>query len=104
MKTIKFSRNWNNKLDACYFTTIRLVHKFTAGETVEILLDKKTKCLAKVVEHKVIQFIDISDWMWMLDTGMNPDKAKAYIRSVYKEYVPDWNAQRMSVLLLERVG
>jgi len=38
MKQIKFLKNWNNKLDCPYFTTIRLYDNLSVQDEVKVLL------------------------------------------------------------------
>lgn len=83
MKTIKFSHNWNNKLNNDIFTTIR---KSTPGkkdyyldsicDTFEVSLNGKIRgevCLIMVEEMK---FKDIPITIFRLDTGLDDSRTE----------------------------
>lgn len=66
-KQLKFSYNWNNKLDCNYFTTLRL-SEFTVGELYEVAAPKKEMFLAEVLAVKYIFIEHINDYIagWTL--------------------------------------
>jgi len=74
---IRFTKNWNNKLDQKYFSTIR---KFTKdkyfyyiehkGEVFDVILNGKKHCEAKLVSVEERKFVDIPDALIMTDTGL----------------------------------
>jgi len=73
---IKFSHNWNNKLDNSVFTTIR---KFTEEKYVyydsnvnkifDVLLNGKLKSKAKLIRIQVCPYLNIPEEVLVLDTG-----------------------------------
>ncbi len=82
MNQIKFSHNWNGKLDFAVFTTIRtwtqnkedyynslIAHRF------EVLLKGKKKCIAELQEVEVMEFSDIPSALIMYDTGLPMNEA-----------------------------
>ena len=112
MQTIKFSKNWNNKLDNDYFTTIRLYNKdkfdyyynlFEKKEDVMILLNDKEKCIVKIVDIEVRLIRDIPDWSVMVDVGADRMTFEKLMESMYSKQ-PEWNANftRMIILCLRK--
>lgn len=77
-KQVKFSHNWNNKLDNDVFTTIRRYtpekyryYMSSVGETFDVVLKEKLYNTA-ILEGLFVaeKFSDIHDCIIMLDTGM----------------------------------
>ena len=80
MNRIKFSHNWNNKLNNEYFTTIRGTggdydnKKFEyysekIGEVFSVLLKGKEVCKAELVMVELREFDDICHALLIADTG-----------------------------------
>lgn len=71
MKTIKFSQNWNRKLDNEIFTTIRKAgYWIEHGDTVAIVLNDKVYKWAQCIGKNEIPFINICGSIIACDTGM----------------------------------
>jgi hypothetical protein len=87
---IRFSYNWNKKLDCKAFTTIRLNNqKYKIGEVYEIILEEKNKELqylgTAMIEHiKTIWKSEMDLFTAFLDTGYNANQTKALIDKMYK--------------------
>lgn len=82
MKQIKFSHNWNGKLELSVFTTIRgwtkekeAYYKQSIAENFEVLLKGKKICIAELQEVEAIEFSDIPSGLIMYDTGLPYDDA-----------------------------
>jgi hypothetical protein len=104
MKKLSFSRNWNNKLDADCFTTLRLSGRFDIGDLVDIDLNGKPKGLAKVLDKKRLSNIEaINDWVAYLDTGSNAAKTKEIIKRMHIK-VADWVYQPIYYYLMGYVN
>lgn len=86
MKKIKFSKNWNNKLDCDYYTTIRVwnPNKYQVNENYEIILNDKIKHVATIVDVKKIFFKDINNWISRLDAGLTEQEFKAMMCKMYQ--------------------
>ena len=82
MKHLKFSTNWNNKLECRYFTTVRIVNKFTVGERIIIVFKNKFK-FGRVMETRKIKGEDFNDFLCYLDTGYNLEQTKSIILKMY---------------------
>ena len=77
MNTIKFSHNWNNKLNNDIFTTIRnhtlekeKYYRKQIGEIFEVELQEKKTGEARLMKVEVKEYIEIDFNLLMLDTGM----------------------------------
>lgn len=76
MNQIKFSHNWNNKLNNDIFTTIRsytqekfIYYDSKVGEQYGIILNHKVKCNAQLFRIQVKKYIEIPQEVLVLDTG-----------------------------------
>ena len=76
-KVIRFSHNWNNKLDNPIFTTIRSsneaklkYYKEAIGYGFDVFLKKKKYCYAELQQVEEYLFDDIPEGLLMTDTGM----------------------------------
>lgn len=76
MNTIPFVHNWNQKLDSSVFTTIRKstpdkmnYYYDCLGKEFSVLLSKKEKCKAKLLDMVTIKLKDIPDYVLCTDTG-----------------------------------
>jgi len=74
---IKFSKNWNNKLNQEYFTTIRKFSKdkynyylMKMGDVFDVVLANKKIGKAKLVLLETYKFKELSHALVMVDTGM----------------------------------
>ena len=84
MKQIKFSQNWNNKLDCNFFTTIRLFSKkYQVNETYEIDLNNEIKCKAIAIDVRPIKVDSLNDFICYLDTGYNKEETIAMFQKMY---------------------
>ena len=65
---IKFSTNWNNKLESKNFTTLRMSLKYTNKPHVLIEFKGKYK-VAKIIDVRKISIWKLNEWNCRLDTG-----------------------------------
>jgi hypothetical protein len=87
MKRINFNYNWNNKLDAKIFTTIRLWNpvKYKEGEEYEVFLKEKPRpYLAQCLEVKKMPFSSLDNNWVGLDTGYTGKETQEILRTMYK--------------------
>lgn len=89
-KNIKFSTNWNNKLDCKCFTTIRLNNdkKYRVGEIYDIYLNEKYLGKAELIEKRKIHLQKINNFIAYLDTGYSAAKCKDMLKRMYKNTNP----------------
>ena len=107
-KSIKFQRNWNNKLSCNYFTTIRLPQEnYKVDNTLKLLLHEngifRDMGFVKVIEAKPIRAYQINDWMAYLDAGMSADKMREMLYYMYKDKVDDFEKTEFVYMILERM-
>jgi len=83
---IKFSYNWNNKLENKAFTTIRIhnPNKYVLGRVYKICLDEKIKGLAILQNKRILNIDQLNDFICYLDTGYNTTEAKKIFQRMYK--------------------
>jgi hypothetical protein len=103
MKEIKFSYNWNNKLNCFVFTTIRLENhsKYKIDETYTIFLKDKEIKTATIIDIKTIYLHQINTYIALLDTGYPVDETKAIFKMMYPKI--DFTKQKLSLILLKEV-
>lgn len=82
----KFSRNWNNKLDCNYFTTIRLYNpkKYEVGSVHEIWLNDVQIGRAQVVDQQMRTPQTLTETEAMLDAAMLKAELLKMLCRMYK--------------------
>lgn len=102
---IKFTRNWNNKLNNDYFTTIRLadVKRFYVGKTLEVILNDKHFCYTEIIKTYECFLDDLKDLICYMDTGYNAVTAKAMFRRMYESQNIDFKRKKNQVILLKKI-
>jgi len=93
---IRFSKNWNNKLNQKYFTTIRKYSKSRLtyylnreNKIFDVMLNGKKVCEAKLISAEAMQFIDLPDAFLMVDTGLPLNEAIELFKKMGIETVTD---------------
>jgi hypothetical protein len=104
MDTLAFSHNWNQKLNADVFTTLRLRNdkRYFAGNRLNVILKGQPKGTAVILEVKNIRLEQINNYIAGLDTGLTAENCKQMIRQMYKNSSPPitWSTQHLSFILL----
>ncbi len=96
MDKIKFSYDWNNKLNGTFFTTIRLanVGKYQVGRTHSVFLSKKKEEIllgkAEIQALHVITINHLNPFICGLDTGYTVEEAQKMLRRMYKNADKEW--------------
>lgn len=90
---LKFSYNWNNKLDCNAFTTLRLADGYKVGEVVEVYLEIKKgewifKGKAIIIDKRSMHSNSINEFVARLDTGYSAPECKKIIQRMYKHENP----------------
>lgn len=101
-RKLSFSTNWNGKLDCTYFTTLRL-SSFNVGDALEIWHKSLYKGEGRVVDKKIINLNQISDWIGYLDTGYNAHETKKILMTMHHT-VTDWDKQLIYYYLIEKTA
>lgn len=100
-ETLEFSYNWNGKLDAETFTSLRLSSRFEIGQKVEIKLKKEIKGPATVIDKLKLESIyKINNWISHLDTGYPPDECRKVIKAMYPR-VEGWEKKPIYLYLFK---
>lgn len=84
---IKFSSNWNNKLDCQVFPTFRVKSKkFQVGNIYRIWQGKTYKGRARIMAINVIKLDQVSDTIALLDTGYTKKEFIEMVSKMYKNF------------------
>ena len=85
MDTIKFSTNWNNKLNNKAFTTIRLANcnKYKLNRQYAIILKDKELGTATIKDIKTLSVNHLGLYTCYLDTGYNREETINIIKKMY---------------------
>jgi hypothetical protein len=109
MKTIKFSCNWNKKLNCDYFTTIRLHNpeKYKPENCHNILLLEngvwRDYGLAEIVSVRILRLHQLNEFICGLDTGYTVYDTKQILHRMYKDRIKDINQAEFSFVLYRKV-
>ena len=108
MKTLKFSYNWNHKLETDHFTTIRLANPYfyQLGETYRIIEQRNKhelidRGLGQIIELCAIKIDQLRPFMCYLDTGYSRSVTHEIIQKMYPG--KDWTAQTLYYMLIKKV-
>jgi len=102
METIKFSYNWNNKLDNKAFTTLRLhnPHKYSQGQRYRIESSGQLRGIAVLKEIRTFTLESLNNFVTYLDTGYNVSETKELLQRMYNAKYIDWRVQKLDFCLL----
>ena len=98
LQDLKFSSNWNNKLECKCFTTIRpfRADRYRIGEFVRVVLNGKFLFNAEIVHFYPLNLSQISETLAHVDTGYNAADCCDIIRKMYK-LKPDQDMKLMVI-------
>jgi hypothetical protein len=102
-KYIKFSNNWNNKLNSKAFTTIRIFNNseyYKEGEIYDIKYQEKTIFQAKIIETKKIHASKLPSFITYLDAGFNRKEFMQIMEKIYKNKNININDTTFIIILL----
>ena len=109
MEIIKFSTNWNNKLNCTAFTTFRLHNpsKYIGGNIYDIHLKSgesyKSICIAVIKEIKTLQLYQVDNFISLIDTGYDQIVFISMLMVMYKNKNIDFSTQKWDHILLSKV-
>ncbi|MGV8094491.1 MAG: hypothetical protein AB2L24_21770 [Mangrovibacterium sp.] len=108
MDSIKFKKNWNNKLNCDFFTSIRMAGpKYKEGNILNLLLQKgginQQLGHVRVYSARPLRIHQITEFMARLDSGLSVDELKNELYYMYKETVPDINQAHFFLILFQKV-
>ncbi len=102
-RELDFGTNWNNKLNCCVFTTIRLYNpiKYCVGNRFDVRLKGQHKGYAILLEVKKIYLDQINEFTARIDTGYSAEECRKMIETMYKNRRVDWKSQPLAFCLLQ---
>lgn len=87
-KPINFTRNWNNKLNNVFLTTIRLwQNQYTVNEMRIVRLNDTEIKLVRIVELKEVLLDHLEPHVTLTDAGLRPIPFKEMMAKMYKNKV-----------------
>jgi hypothetical protein len=102
-ETLKFSTNWNNKLNCNSFTTLRLRNdnKYYAGAKINIWLGNIYKGKGTILGVSLYTLDKINEYVARIDTGYSAEECRKIILQMYKNK-PDinWATQQLAFCLI----
>ncbi len=101
---LKFSFNWNNKLDCNVYTTLRLSNdtKYIVGSTHGVYLKGHHHHDAIIVDKKKIRLKDVNEFIAGLDTGYTAKDCRKMIRTMYTK-IKDIETRQFDFILLQKI-
>lgn len=84
---LSFSKDWNKKLNADYYTTIRLPNKkYTPGNELQVYCKDRYIYNAKVLYSQEVMINKLTEYMTLIDAGMCKSDFQAMMLKMYPEY------------------
>ena len=103
-ETLRFSNNWNNKLNCNSFTTLRLRNdkKYYSGAKVDVYLKNIHKGKGTIISVSHFTIDKINEFIARIDTGYSAEECKNIIKEMYKKGTPpvDWRVKELSFCLI----
>lgn len=102
---LKFSYNWNDKLTAKRFTTLRMKQeKYQVGSVFKVSLKGGSLYNATVIAIKEFASIyDIDEFSASLDTGYGAEETIKIVETMYKNKDIDLKTKPFLLLLVEPI-
>jgi hypothetical protein len=100
-----FSSNFNNKLNANCYTTMRLYNpkKFFIGKRFNVMIDKRRHHTAEVVAVSEITFEKVSEAMAFIDTGLNKLEFTKLFTRLYEGKINILPTTKLSFCVLKKL-
>ena len=101
-EVLKFSYNWNNKLNCLCFSTIRIRNdrKYYVGAKKIIQLKGEQKGVVTIVSVSYFTIDKLTEAVSRLDTGYSIDKCRDIIKTMYKNSNLNWDKQQFVFCVL----
>lgn len=105
MHELRFSYNWNNKLNCKRFTTLRLASpKYVVGSDYLIKAKGTVDFVATCLDIKYIKIYDIDEYQASLDTGYSKEETILIVERMYRYKPINLMKANFVLCLLERKG
>lgn len=86
MKTLRFSKNWNNKLDCIFFTTIRPDgYNYKSGTERLISRPDGMVFVGKIITTEKKKIKDLTTWETLIDAGLRPSEFLKLMEKFYSK-------------------
>jgi hypothetical protein len=96
---IKFSSNWNKKLDTNIFTTLRVTEKYSSKKIILVEF-KGLYRVAEIIECRKINTLLLNDFICYLDTGYNTKETIDILAKMYK-FDPETEVKTLYLYLIK---
>jgi hypothetical protein len=102
---IRFSQNWNKKLDTAAFTTLRLHNpmRHQRLQVFKVMINSQHYCNAKLIAVKPMKLSEVDEYTARLDSGLPKHKFVEAIKRMYKSKGLMYDKQLFDLLLFERM-
>lgn len=102
-QTIRFSKNWNRKLNGEFFTTFRLPsEKYTPDSTLRVECNDTYIYDAKVLHTKEVKLKDLTEYDTLPDAGLCRLDFMLMMKTMYPSY--DFAEKPVIKVLLQCIG
>lgn len=103
MNTIKYTTNWNNKLDCKHYTTLRIYNpiKHQRGKIFDVFINSKLKHKAEIIGVKKGYLKDLGSYDCYLDTGYSKQETISLMQKFYPKI--DFKHQLVVLLLFKKI-
>lgn len=103
MQQLKFSHNWNNKLNCNCFTTLRIenLNKYKVGNIFEVILKKEVLKKVMVIEVKSLYLHQLNEYISQLDTGYSTPETKEIFKKMFPKI--DFSTTKLNFVLLKTI-
>ena len=101
MKELKFSHNWNNKLENDCFTTIRLSKTYNINDNVRVAYKGIINRECTIIGKWIVKINQLSEYTCRLDTGYSKEDTIRLILAMYK-HIGITDNDNICVYLLKR--
>lgn len=97
---LRFTSNWNNKLDCHAFTTLRLFNPSLhfIGKRVHIWLNDDDKGTGEIKAIRRFLLTELNEFVAYLDTGYSPDETRKIFHNMYHQI--DFATTKFALLLI----
>lgn len=107
MPRIKFIKNWNNKLNCDYWTTIRLytIEKYNYYKRnqivskFDVMVNDRNYYKANLIDIQVMPFVLINDYVAYTDAGMSKDELFNMMEKMYSKK-PEWKGDETNIMVM----
>lgn len=101
MKTLKFTYNWNNKLDCDCYTTIRLSNFYNINDLIFVEMKGRETEQCKIIGKIKTKIDKLTELVSLLDTGYSRMNTIGIIKKMYPG-INDWDNTEIFIYTITR--